>query len=61
MLKVFFYIQNEQWNTIIFERSTKMEILSSMNHSVIFTQIHPKLPLYTKWAKAKPKLETSTF
>ena len=38
-----------------------MEILSSMNHSVIFTQIHPKLPLYKKWAKAKPKLETSTF
>ena len=27
----------------------------------IFTQIYPKLRLYTKWAKIKPISETSTF
>ena len=30
------------------------------DHFIIFTQIFIKLPLYTKWAKIKSILETST-
>ena len=39
----------------------KWKFSSLIDHSVIFTQICPKLSLYTKWAKIKSILETSTF
>ena len=39
----------------------KWQFLSLMDHSIICIQICPKFPLYSKWAKIKLILETSTF
>ena len=43
------------------QRAPKWKFLSLMDHSVIFSQIRPKLPLYTKRAKINPIPESSTF
>ena len=43
------------------KRVRKWQFLTLMDHSIIFIQICLKFPLYTKWAKIKPILETSTF
>ena len=43
------------------KRAPKWKFSSLMDQSVIFTQISPKLSLYTKWAKIKPYLKRAPF
>ena len=43
------------------KRVPKWQFSTLMDYSIIFIQIRPKFPLYTKWAEIKPILETSTI
>ena len=43
------------------KQAPKWKISNLMAHSIIFTHLFQKLSLYTKWAKIKSILETSTF
>ena len=64
---LFHYTQNEQQPTPNLTQASfltqcpKWKFSSQIDHSIIFTQICPKLFLYTNWAKAKPIFETNTF
>ena len=49
-----FYIQIEQKVTLWFVKwAPKWKCSTLIDHSVVFSQICQKLPLYTKWAKIK--------